>query len=239
MHDDISYHTPDWGQRVINHFNNINLSAIGVGGSPYLSYMPGPWWGSGHLYETILQSSEAGSHPVLKDNSNGTLRRQAITIDGVWMCVRKSLFNTVKFDDENFDGFHWYDADLSMQLFSNNYQTYCVNDILISHNSLGSVDSNWIDNCLKFQKKWKNHLPAKCITLSYDEMCRAEFRVLNSFIWICFNNGWSNFKTYASAIKYLTQNKKVRFFYKAPGYMVKFILKMLFKKGAPFSVKPA
>ncbi|RZL34369.1 MAG: glycosyltransferase, partial [Pedobacter sp.] len=43
MHDDIFFHTQDWGKNVYHHFSNDQVGAIGVAGSPYATKMPGSW----------------------------------------------------------------------------------------------------------------------------------------------------------------------------------------------------
>lgn len=234
MHDDIEYHTNNWGRAVLDHFNNDDISAIGIAGTPYYSYLPGAWWGSGVFYEHILQSSKINREPVLKSNSNGHVRRQAVALDGVWFCIRKSLFDLIKFDETSFKGFHFYDMDIGMQMHNLGKKMYCVNDVLVHHSSIGNTDNTWIENALIFQKKWQQILPALCVDISFNKFCRFEYKTLNEFTWICASNNWSNKKIYSLALKYLVKFKRGYLFYKTPGYFIKFTYKMLFKKGAPF-----
>jgi GT2 family glycosyltransferase len=234
MHDDIEYHTHNWGNAVLGHFNNEETGAIGIAGTPYYSFMPGAWWGSGVFYEHILQSSQTDPKPVLKSNSKGHLARRIVAFDGVWFCIKKSLFGQVSFDEAVFGGFHFYDADLCMQLHKLGVKMYCVNDILIQHSSIGSMNNGWIENACHFQKKWKERLPAVCVNTGFHRSCRFEYKILNEFIWICASNGWVNRKIYGLALTYLLSFKKGFLFYKTPGYFIKFTFKMIFKKGSPF-----
>jgi GT2 family glycosyltransferase len=234
MHDDIAYQSNNWGNAVLNHFNNEQVNAIGIAGTPYYSFMPGPWWGSGIFYEHILQSSQTDKHPVLKSNSNGLLTQQVVAFDGVWFCIKKSLFELIKFDEASFKGFHFYDADICMQLHSLGVKMYCVNDVLVHHSSIGSMNNTWIENALIFQKKWRQKLPALCTNISFDQLCSFEYKILNEFIWTCASNGWENRRIYKLALKYLLSFKKGYLFYKTPGYFIKFTFKMIFKKGMPF-----
>lgn len=234
MHDDIEYHTNNWGRAVLNHLNNNKTGAIGIAGTPYHSYMPGAWWGSGIFYEHILQSSKINREPVLKSNSNGLVCRQAVALDGVWFCIKKSLFDLIKFDETSFKGFHFYDMDICMQMHRLGVKMDCINDVLIHHTSIGNTDNTWIENALIFQKKWQQVLPALCVDISFNQLCRFEYKTLNEFIWICASNNWPNKKIYSLALKYLLKFKRGYLFYKTPGYFIKFSFKMLFKKGAPF-----
>ncbi|ASU36800.1 glycosyltransferase [Mucilaginibacter xinganensis] len=234
MHDDIQYHTNNWGSAVLDHFSSDDVGGIGVAGTPYYSYMPGAWWGSGVFYEHILQSSQTDPVPVLKSNIDRQPIWQVVAFDGVWFCVKKSLFEQVAFDETTFKGFHFYDVDLCMQLHTLGVKMYCVNDILIHHSSIGSMNNTWIENARVFQKKWAQKLPAFCVNTSFNSLCRFEYKILNEFIWICASNNWPNRKIYSLALKYLLSFKKGFLFYKTPGYFIKFTFKMIFKKGSPF-----
>ena len=41
---------------------------------------------------------------------------EVAVVDGVWMAMRKDLFNQIRFDDNNFHDFHLYDSDICMQV---------------------------------------------------------------------------------------------------------------------------
>jgi GT2 family glycosyltransferase len=234
MHDDITFHSKNWGIRVVEHFNDELTGAIGIAGNPYLSYMPGPWWGNGILYEHLLQSTKINTEPVLKSNIENGIKKEISVFDGLWFCIKKELFENISFDEQNFKGFHFYDLDICMQLHNIGSKIYCINNVLIHHSSMGSPNNTWIESALIFHKKWAHNLPACCININYTEQCRLEYKTLNSFIWICSLNGWSNHKIYRLALKYLFKFKRGYLFYKTPGYFSKFAFKMLFKKGAPF-----
>ncbi|QKJ30436.1 hypothetical protein HQ865_11940 [Mucilaginibacter mali] len=234
MHDDISYHTPNWGNAVVGHFADDQIDAIGIAGTPYCTFMPGPWWGNGIIYRHILQINGDGSNAQLQSNGQTDVKRQAVILDGVWFCIRKSMFGQISFDDATFKGFHFYDADICMQIHQAGGNLWCINDVLISHHSMGNVNRDWIDSALIFHKKWEKHLPATCLKLSTAETGRLEYKTLNSFILACAANGYTNRQIYSIAIKYLLSFKKGYLFLKTPGYFVKFLYKYLFKKGAPF-----
>ncbi|AMR31831.1 hypothetical protein A0256_10560 [Mucilaginibacter sp. PAMC 26640] len=232
MHDDIAYHTNNWGQKVLAHFANPKVKAIGIAGTPYYPFMPGPWWGSGHIYEHLLQAGK-DTAPSLKSNSEGTMQKEVVLIDGCWMCMKKSVFTELSFDQQTFTGYHFYDADICMQLHTAGHPIYTVADVLIDHASLGDLNKPWIDGALTFHKKWQHILPANCLTPG-KPVFAYEYKTLNAFIWTCFYNKFTNRQIYQLALKYLFEFKKGYGYHKTPGYLVKFLFKYLFKKGAPF-----
>jgi GT2 family glycosyltransferase len=234
MHDDIFYHSKNWGLNVLNHFKTPEVSAIGIVGSPYCTFMPGPWWGSGLIYEHILQANNPETTPALKSNAGSANQRQVVVVDGSWFCIEKAAFNKVEFDEKNFPGYHFYDADISMQLYTAGYKTYAIADVLIYHASMGNINNDWINSAFAFQKKWANNLPANCLAQNNKPVFAYEYKTLNGFIWSCHAVGYSNKRIYAFALKYLLQFKQGYAYAKTPGYLIKFIFKYLFKKGHPF-----
>ena len=228
MHDDITYHSNNWGAAVINHFADDDTTALGVAGSPYFPVMPAPWWGSGVVYANLYSPAAANQQPSVSE------KKEVIVFDGLWFCIKKSAFNHIKFDSSTFKGFHLYDIDICMQMLATGLKMFCVNDVVIEHNSFGKVNTAWINDELTLQKKWKTQLPASSVKYSKNDSCRFEFKALNCFIWICYDNGYTNRKTYGLALKYLSQFTRGYFFYKTSGYLVKFLFKYLFKKGEPF-----
>lgn len=50
MHDDIVYHSNDWGLEVIEYFKPPETGMIGIGGTRFLSSIPTIWWAGGHKY---------------------------------------------------------------------------------------------------------------------------------------------------------------------------------------------
>ena len=233
MHDDIFYHTANWGQNVIHHFNNRAIKAIGIAGTPYYPFMPGAWWGSGVVYEHILQADE-NAEARLKSNAGGVMQKEVVCVDGCWMCIAKSAFRDVSFDEQTFNGYHFYDADICMQLYRAGHQIYTVADVLISHASMGNVDRHWVGSALTFHKKWQANLPANSLSKKNRPVFGFEYKTLNAFIWACYYNKFTNREIYKLALKYLLEFKKGYGYYKTPGYLVKFIFKYLVKKGAPF-----
>lgn len=233
MHDDILYHAPGWGVNVVEHFKAPGVKAIGIAGTPYYPFMPGPWWGSGVVYEHLLQANGDENY-ALKSNAEGENRKQVKLIDGCWFCIEKNMFKNISFDEKTFSGYHFYDADICMQLTTNGNHIYTVADVLISHSSLGNVNRPWIAGALTFHEKWIRHLPASCLVPNNQPVFAYEYKTLNAFILAAYYNQYSNKQIYKLALKYLFQFRKGYTYIKTPGYIVKFLYKYLFKKGEPF-----
>lgn len=227
MHDDIEYHSTDWGKLVINHFDDIKTGAIGIAGSPYLPKMPGSWWGGKMVninYKKDITAAGSDMHsnkfPPTSSNKN-----KVITLDGVWFCIRKSLFEQIRFDSDLFKGFHFYDVDITAQVYKAGFDLYCVFDIAIRHFSAGQVNENWLSNALLFNKKWRSLLPVSSLKLGFNQKCEAELQTLNELTMIMIVNHVEPKKAYRFAIKELFRYLKVFFYYKTYVHLVRYAIR--------------
>ncbi len=233
MHDDIEYHTENWGQNVLAHFNDEQTGAIGIAGSPYVPAMPGSWWGGGLVNQHLLATGNGKLTFADKsvDDVSST-KKPVITLDGVWICIRKKLFTKISFDNVAYKGFHFYDTDIALQVYSTGYHAYCVYDISIYHRSNGKMDKSWIENALVFNKKWIDALPLSCIELNYPERKNAEFKTLNEFIAVLIENGTSRKTVYQLALSRVISAPSGYFYYKTPAFFAIYLgryLKSAFK----------
>ena len=179
MHDDILFHTPNCGQIVCRHFEDNATGAIGIGGSKYLSYMPGAWWSTGFEELNIIHTDPANNKSVTQTIKKTVGNKSEVTaVDGVWFCIPRQLFQKIKFDEETFKGFHHYDLDICRQIAAQGYKIYVVFDVLIEHFSRGNINQSWLDNALIFQRKWRKQLPASLVHLNPKAQFDLEMKIL-------------------------------------------------------------
>ena len=79
--------------------------------------------------------------------------------DGLWMGIPKKAFNTIRFDDRCFNGFHSYDTDICMQALTQGYEIRVAFNIDIRHISKGIINAQYFDARNAFFHKWKDELP--------------------------------------------------------------------------------
>jgi len=151
MHEDILFHTQDWGRQVVEHFKNPNLGIIGVSGAHYYPKMPVAWWSSGIVSARVLQRYSQQTSLYFKNYAeNNAASIQAAVVDGLWFCASKKLMQQIRFDDKTFSGFHAYDMDICTQANNKKFEVRIVFDIYLEHFSLGNLDENWIKNIFLF-----------------------------------------------------------------------------------------
>ncbi|MDR3287730.1 MAG: glycosyltransferase family protein [Prevotellaceae bacterium] len=158
MHEDIKYHSNNWGEKIIKHLSNPKTGLIGLSGSYYLLSIPSAWFKAKPFVKNQIQSDGIGKKPVKKYSINED--KEVICVDGFWFCSRKAVFEQVAFDEETFDNFHFYDLDISMQIHSKKYLIYAIHDITVEHSSSGTFNNQWLNAAYNFHNKWKNQLPA-------------------------------------------------------------------------------
>lgn len=161
-HEDILFHTKNWGKLVCDHFLDKTTGLIGTAGGNAFPKCPAPWWNNtilnDHLVNNIKTWDKQPSYRDLKQPFKSNVIK-AVAVDGYWMCIRKSLFEIISFDENTFKGFHCYDTDICFQILKAKHKIYVVYDILIEHLSKGSINLQWIESAEKLADKWNFFLP--------------------------------------------------------------------------------
>lgn len=164
MHEDIFFHSSFWGKTVETYFEKYtNVGLLGVAGTHYLPKMPAAWWDtemrSGHL----LQGSVIdGEYKIIREELWDDYRREptsVVSVDGLWMCFRKEVFSSVRWDDINFKGFHGYDTDISLQVIYSGFEVHIIWDIVIEHKSVGVAKMEFYHSLDLLFEKWSDKLP--------------------------------------------------------------------------------
>jgi len=163
MHEDIHYHSNDWGNTVEKHLSNSNIGAIGVaGGSVVLGKLDWRYYGFGvaHLIQGTKNIEEYPKY-YWQDGFSYQKAPSCIVavLDGVWMCMKKELFRQIRFDDEHFNSFHLYDSDICMQINKTGKNVVVIRDIILEHKSKGTFTKGFLDSLNIFFKKWHDDLP--------------------------------------------------------------------------------
>ena len=181
MHEDILFHSNDWGQKLEVYFDKFpNVGMVGVAGTHFLPKMPAAWWDTEMRSGQLLQGRTVdGVYKVVNEEwidyrKNPT---QVASVDGLWMCCRRALFDSIRWDDITFKGFHCYDTDISLQVWKAGYEVHIFWDVIIEHKSPGVANELFHQSLDTLYKKWCYALPiVKGVELTESEM-RARIRI--------------------------------------------------------------
>ena len=139
--------------------------------------------------ETIIDTL-----PAFIENFIEICDRKPLTIKGYKQTLRElkdySILKNkrLRFDEINYKGFHFYDLDISLQVYMLGLKSLCVYDILIEHISNSKLDNEWLTNARIFFTKWKNCLPIVSYPVSAKERRVLEKNNLQTMNYIINEN---------------------------------------------------
>lgn len=213
-HEDLIFHTEDWGQKVADNFEDSTIGMLGVNGGERLPVGPAPWWNNrafnNHFVHNIQHwkrgkppvhweikreiTNESESPYVVEQYSNPRNEKisEALVLDGFFFCIPKKIFSKIRFDEDTFKGFHMYDSDISMQV-GLTHRVVVVYDVLMEHLSDGTANHLWCTEAEKFSRKWRDRLiQVNTIQGEFDvEYCSS---TLLSYCYRLKNEGFSDKK---------------------------------------------
>ena len=166
VHEDILFRTNNWGRELINFTkHNYDCGVISVAGSKRAFRNFFYWCDDNrssliNIYQSKNKKNNYSENSLLHSyiNPNNEIFSKAVCLDGLFLFVKKNIWEDNKFDEDTFNGFHFYDADFTFSV-SQKFQNYVYFGINICHFSKGNFDRTYFENMYKFQKKWKNKLP--------------------------------------------------------------------------------
>lgn len=165
LHEDVTFEEAGWGLVLMDIFRDPSIGLVGLAGSRYKSRVVSGWY-------TGVPSLNAYRIDHLTDGRRISLRHpevwpthelQTVTVDGVFMACRKSLWDKVRFDEDLCPGFHFYDIDFSLRA-SKRARVVVTERIALLHHTLGGDFGNrWMDAALAFHRHHEAYLPA-CVS---------------------------------------------------------------------------
>lgn len=158
IHDDILFHTQNWGTIVKTIFDSDNnIGLLGLAGSKVKTKMPSAWFNcdaSESVYNVIQHIPKDKKEEWFFGFVNPL--EELVVIDGFFMVIKKECqvyFNvTLK-------GFHNYDLNISFEVLKKGYKIVGTNEILIEHFSLGNVNKDWVQSTYQIHKMYHKFLP--------------------------------------------------------------------------------
>lgn len=176
MHEDVFFMEGDWGGVLQRKFSDSAVGLIGVAGTSYLFADPPGWVVAGrpYIHGHVVHELEDGRRFDLTVFSWEKEDAEVVAVDGLLFAIPKTLFSTIRFDQETFDGFHFYDLDIAMQV-RRTHRLLVTRDLLVKHCSGGSFDGTWQKYAARFVEKYHSELPASCVSSVPDLRNRIHF----------------------------------------------------------------
>lgn len=192
LHEDVNVLTVNWGKLLVSQLSESDTGLIGVAGGTYVPAVPYGWFTTlKNARINILQHKKDGTK-ILEKTFDAS-KEKVIPVDGVFLGIRKSIFNQFKFD-ENLKGYHGYDTEISLRV-STQYQNYVTSEILLEHYSKGNPDQKWLESNIYIRKKLGSNFNAK---INRD----LEYQMYERFVRDYFKSYSKNFLTVIKVLKF-------------------------------------
>lgn len=182
LHDDIAFHTYNWGELVKEHLSVPGTGICGIGGRDTLVRVPSSWKVS-LPYIHLTQSDKSGESKRIKHRPAGFtgIRLPVVMLDGVFLSMHRTLMDHFSFDTV-LKGFHAYDFDSCIRSAAAGFQNYVIYNIDIEHFSKGSPDKTYYKSLIQvFKNHWKD-LPLSVNALNPAQQRKLEKSGLNRLI---------------------------------------------------------
>lgn len=161
IHEDVLLHSIGWGKTLIDLLADKSIGLVGISGTVYKSKYAGSWsCCQPSLYRTnSIQHFKNSATPIATNTSyENSVYEEVAVIDGVFMAIRKDMFQQFWFDENLLSEFHCYDIDYSMQV-KQRYKVVVSYAILLEHFSEGKLSNDWLSSSLLVHKKWQKKMP--------------------------------------------------------------------------------
>ena len=160
-HDDIDIVHADFGERLLHHLASHDV--IGVAGASRL--VNADWGHAGLPYvhgQIIHKPPGSEGYRYFVAGLQAPVVENIRALDGVFIGMHRNVWETVRFDEATFDGFHGYDIDFTYRAHLAGYRLAVTMDLLLIHFSTGGYDLKWQAGNLKFLRKFSglSNLPA-------------------------------------------------------------------------------
>jgi hypothetical protein len=201
LHEDVIFHTQNWGNTLVKYFENQKYGVVGIAGSDYVPYVPSGWFVDSNVSKLhLIQSNKKGRVEVFNKRNFGDNKQyeNVYSLDGVFMACRKKVFENFKFN-ESLNKFHAYDTDFSLRVASK-YWNIVTGEILIEHFSEGNADEIWFKETIKargFYKTPKGQINNK----------KIEFSKFNGFVEQMKKFNFSKRQRFLLIVKYYSIRK--------------------------------
>lgn len=184
IHEDIVFKSDNVGDIIVHTFNNNpNVGLIGVVGAKVLPRMPFGWWAAGSKYKVGTVREYPKKHK--RDWKVGIgygkipILYEAVVCDGLFLCIRKKVFDNISWDDKTYKGFHCYDMDICMAIIAQGMKIVIAENLLIDHYSFGNPTESFACACSLFNTKWYAVLPISIPEITKDELNFIQLKTEN------------------------------------------------------------
>jgi len=181
IHEDVFLKTMNWGQILEDFYNsNKDCGILGFAGGAYSPRMFMNWYVDIRFENYTFPGERSGILETIKTNPKNELFSKVITLDGFFLFTSRNNWIITKFDENTFDGFHFYDMDFSMCHYLSGRINYVCHIIEATHLSRGTYEKDYFDAAGKFRSKYAKFLPQNISCCFFD---RIKMELRSAFLF--------------------------------------------------------
>lgn len=153
-HDDVEIVSPNLASTLTGQLSTSDV--IGIAGTSLLDGTG--WFSSGwpHIHGLVVHRLRRRSRFRFECFAPVTHATRVQAIDGVFMAATRRACQAIPFDEATFDGFHFYDLDFSYRAYRAGFKLGIARDVLIIHDSMGTIDAEWARYSRRFVSKFQS-----------------------------------------------------------------------------------
>jgi len=155
----IEFLSSDFRFKLLGHMQHCDL--LGLCGTTLVC---GPSWisaGLPHVYGQLAMPNpnQAGWTNVFMWSVTERRADGMQAVDGLFLCVRRSVLDALRFDSESFKGHSAYDIDFAFRAHQKGFRLSIANDLNPICSSLPMQDAQRAEGAGAFDRKYKGELP--------------------------------------------------------------------------------
>lgn len=182
LHEDLLFETKGWGKELMDIFQSqANPALIGVAGGNYKGKHYSGWFSGIPGADFYHIFHEHGG--IKKSNSNKDTwpsnEVPVCSIDGVFMAVKKNIWEQHPFNEQLLKGFHFYDLDFSLRIAHQNTVLVTKRINIVHLTQGGDYGDKWVEQAIIFHNAWNNNLPV----MLNDHGQNAELQVAQTWLY--------------------------------------------------------
>ena len=217
LHEDVTFEGSDWGNRLIDHFmTDPKLGLVGLAGSNVKSSSISGWYtGDPQNDRFYLNHQLPGYAESLHQVPSTSMDLfPVVCLDGVFLCCRRTVWESIRFDEQNLRGFHFYDLDFSLRV-ARKFRVGVTTRVALTHHTEagGDYGTRWLQEAMDFHHRWSDRLPMSLDQQSIDEssiqriwldrLKDQRISILDRIQWISRHQLWTRPAFYYAILKFL------------------------------------
>jgi len=179
-HEDIVFHTQDWGKVLIRVLNDHQIGLVGVFGICFFTLYPAVLLDPNEFEGQVIIGTGEGYSTNHHNRFSPSPIAEVAGVDGLFMTTRRSVMKQYSFPENELKGFHGYDMDINMQI-RQQYKIVVTHDILMYHESGGNFNESYFETLNLLAKKWKSRCPVYVPGYSAKELEKLNLKVLEVY----------------------------------------------------------